>query len=473
LDGILARLLDDGFLEPVVEGMFKSPTDIYHEAEKEALRNDASGSKGAKATAMLKLTVAETLRRRREQRSWNGGTIKRTMNGTYTNGEKRRKLMNGKAATGEKVVFDEDIQLDRNLVVRLNYEKCTVALRTQSLAGLVATDIGDVTSQVYTEALRILEAKTPRCRPDPIIDGQPQDGDEDAGPTITVSTVAGSLSSNVNVSKGIGHVSSEKPDVETLANGNGKRRREEEDDEDDSEDDIVAANGRRSRVSFDSAAKGVSAEGRQARLSHLKDHLLLLSGHSQGLLKKISNDGLGEFVVPYGRVVSYLKEKELDTYIAAAFGKEGLRLSHVLRKFGKLDEKQIQKIALMKQGEVRKVLLRMQMHGFADIQEVPKDASRAPGRTVFLWWFDMDRVIKLMLEILYKTLCRCLEVLEVSRYEARDALALAGRDDVKGNEDEMLPENYLREFRAFQMKEEQLVIQMTRLDELVAIFRDY
>jgi DNA-directed RNA polymerase III subunit RPC3 len=145
----------------------------------------------------------------------------------------------------------------------------------------------------------------------------------------------------------------------------------------------------------------------------------------------------------------------------------------VLRKFGKLDEKQIQKIALMKQGEVRKVLLRMQMHGFADIQEVPKDASRAPGRTVFLWWFDMDRVIKLMLEILYKTLCRCLEVLEVSRYEARDALALAGRDDVKGNEDEMLPENYLREFRAFQMKEEQLIIQMTRLDELVAIFRDY
>ena len=35
LDGILKRLLDDGFVEPLVKSMFKSPSDTYLEAEKE------------------------------------------------------------------------------------------------------------------------------------------------------------------------------------------------------------------------------------------------------------------------------------------------------------------------------------------------------------------------------------------------------------------------------------------------------
>lgn len=345
-----------------------------------------------------------------------------------------------------------------------------MSLRTHALVAVAENDIGEVTSQVYGELLRLLEDKIPRCRPDS--DDNTFDEDDAASPTITTSTLAQALSADINVAKGIGQASANKM-LNAAGNSNGKRKREH-DESDESEDDVVASGSRSTKVKFDVQPSAKSApENRQARLTQLKDHLLLLTGHNHNILKKLSNDGLGEFTVPFKSATEYMREHELDTYIASAFGKEGLRISHVLRKHGKLDEKQIQKIALMKQGEVRKTLVRMQMAGFADVQEVPKDTLRTPSRTIFLWWFDTERITNLMLDIIYKAIARCLEVLETERYKERVVLALANRTDVRGNEHEMLPEEHLIKLNTYIEKEDRLTTQINRLDQLVGIFKEF
>ena len=462
LDGILKRLLDDGFVEPLVKSMFKSPADTYLEAERGITRSagaaaTAGASKAGKTADLLKHDVERTVETARRQRSWKEGNLKRYDKNVIPASEKRRKLANGRAAAAGPGEFENDIVLDRDLVVRVNFERCTVALRTEALAAAAESEFGTIPAQVYGSLLQILEDKIPRCKSA----AEDVHDDDTAGKSVTVSQLSSSLSSEINVSQGIGMVPSEwaklKPGEIPPQASNGKRKRGYESPE-DSDGDVVS----------------MDATGdRQSRMSRVKDHLSLISVDRQDLLKRVSNDGLGEFIVPFKEATAFLREVELDTYIAATFGKVGLRLSHVLRKFGKLDEKQIQKIALMKQGEVRKTLIRMEMAGFADIQEVPKDAMRTPNRTIFLWWFDTERVSVQLLDNICKTICRCLEVLETERYKSRDIIALSRRSDVAENEIEALTSEHLEELTNFRVKEERLTAQINRLDRLVGIFKDF
>ena len=462
LDGILKRLLDDGFAEPLVKSMFKSPADTYLEAERDITRSagaaaTAGASKAGKTADLLKHDVERTVETARRQRSWKEGNLKRYDKNIIPASEKRRKLANGRAAAAGPGEFENDVVLDRDLVVRVNFERCTVALRTEALAAAAESEFGSIPAQVYGSLLQILEDKIPRCKSAE----EDVNDDDTAGKSVTVSQLSSSLSSDINVSQGIGMVPSEwaklRPGEIPPQASNGKRKRGYESPE-DSDGDVV---------SMDATAD------RQSRMSRVKDHLSLISVDRQDLLKRVSNDGLGEFIVPFKEATAFLREVELDTYIAATFGKVGLRLSHVLRKFGKLDEKQIQKIALMKQGEVRKTLIRMEMAGFADIQEVPKDAMRTPNRTIFLWWFDTERVSVQLLDNICKTICRCLEVLETERYKSRDIIALSRRSDVAENEIEALTSEHLEELTNFRVKEERLTAQINRLDQLVGIFKDF
>ena len=56
-----------------------------------------------------------------------------------------------------------------NLVVRINYEKCTVALRNQVLVAFAYDRIGETTSLIYAAGLGLLEDKiclpVVRCLP--------------------------------------------------------------------------------------------------------------------------------------------------------------------------------------------------------------------------------------------------------------------------------------------------------------------
>jgi DNA-directed RNA polymerase III subunit RPC3 len=117
LGSILAQLLDDGILEPVVANMFRSPTDTYNEVEKKIIRESYGGSiKGAKQGIEVKGRVSDTLRAIREERQiWKKGS--KRVNGDYTNGvaDKKRKLANGQYATNGSAAELDDPRLDVRL----------------------------------------------------------------------------------------------------------------------------------------------------------------------------------------------------------------------------------------------------------------------------------------------------------------------------------------------------------------------
>ncbi len=114
LQTVLLRLLEAGFVQPVIPRMFQSPSDTYNEIESEVIRESfVGGTKGTKQKEEFKAKVVEKLRDlRSESQGWQSSKgAKRALNGGHTNGnEKRRKLVNGHSSVnGESHTQDSEI----------------------------------------------------------------------------------------------------------------------------------------------------------------------------------------------------------------------------------------------------------------------------------------------------------------------------------------------------------------------------
>ncbi|KAF4625732.1 hypothetical protein G7Y89_g12428 [Cudoniella acicularis] len=509
LHNVLYRLLEAGVVEPVVENMLRSPSDIYNKLEKEILKESYGGStKGTKQKEEVAGRIRDGLQAlRSEGRDWKSKANKRPLNGEHTNGingsTKRRRLSHGGGVVnGDHVYEDDGTRLDPDLVIRINHEKCTVVLRNLQLVELANTRIGKTTSQIYAQLLRHIEEKIPRCQLDPKVD-DPDDISE--GPSVSTMEIAAALSKSINVGTGIGKTLEKDKDKEKVqvkkgvkrnademeageaahtngeqkdANGNGAENDHdsEEDSDDPFADEPATKAVKRPTVTFqDKLPKSGGAEERENRMTQVKNHLQLLAEDEYKFIRKCGIRGVGEWTVDFARLVGFMREAELDQLLFENFGQSGRRLARMMRKLGKLDEKQLPNLALMKQKDVRTKLAEMQMAGVVDIQEVPKDSSRSNNaRTIFLWYFDPDRVSAILLDKIYKAMSRLLQRLDVERRQAHGILELTERSDVRDQSpEEYLTGAQLNDLHDIERREQTLIGQVARLDELVGIFRDY
>jgi DNA-directed RNA polymerase III subunit RPC3 len=408
--------------------------------------------------------------------------------------------------------------IKRDLVVRVNYDKCTVALRNQKLVSLAANRIGEMTSRVYAALLQLLENRIRRCQLDPNIDDL---GDDDEGPSVSTMELARALSKSIDPSTGIGKVDSKSISTGALEKPQKKRKRkfdefeatvegeassDEDEDEDEQEDsDHIGQNGNIYEVDHDSDSLGEDSfpdpftsapalqpprrptkvtfddefprpenrDVRMNRMTSIKNHLLILADYSPPLVRKCGSGGLGEWTVDFDEIIKSMQENEMDSIIRQRFGVVGSRIVKILKQKGKLEEKQIQKFGLMKMKDIRTKLVALQMSGFAEIQEVPRDTNRAALRMMFFWFYDPDRARMIVLEHLYKTMSRCIQVLKAEKHEERDILAQAERTDIRGQEAEFLPPDRLERLQWIRDKEKKIFTQIGRLDEMVAIFKDF
>ena len=117
LHSALTRLLQSGFVEPVIERMFRSPTDTQNVVEKEELRRNYGGqTKGTRQKEELKIKVRQQLKSWRDEgRGWQLASSKRLgerMNGINGQGKKRRFSRGEAAVNGNHVSQDDGFRLD-------------------------------------------------------------------------------------------------------------------------------------------------------------------------------------------------------------------------------------------------------------------------------------------------------------------------------------------------------------------------
>jgi len=377
-------------------------------------------------------------------------------------------------------------------VIRINYEKCLVDLRNRRLVQFVSETIGETTSYVYGMFLRLLTKQLPRCRLDPTMDIT-EDGNEidPRARPITTDEILDSLKTSVDLSLGFGkpsmkEVSSKaaekimeqppKPKLfiaEAEVDGDASADESEDGsseesgyDSDFKDHSAPAANG--TKVKFED---GVATPWqRMGRPGQLRQHLLLLAESTQCFIRHCGQD---EWTVDFAPLMRNLREAELDAVIERTSGRQGLRLVRILRARGKLDEKALMNTALMRKAEVQQKMVEMQRAGFVQIQEVPRDNKADVKKSFFLWFCDVDKTYIKLTDNTYKSMVRCLQVLEVLRQREKDVLMLTKRTDVKGREKDVMRKEYFDRYSRFQENERKLFAQVMRLDDFVALLRDF
>jgi DNA-directed RNA polymerase III subunit RPC3 len=182
---------------------------------------------------------------------------------------------------------------------------------------------------------------------------------------------------------------------------------------------------------------------------------------------------MSQWKVDFPRLARILIQTEIEDTVTARHERMGTRLIRILHNKGKLDEKQVSNFGMTPPKTIRSTLTGMQEAGFVEIQEVPKDTSRQPSRTMYLWFYDQQRCRQLLLTDTYKAMARILQRIKVERAKVQTVIDKAERTDVVGHEEQYLSKMERQALRDWSQTEEKLLIQLGRQDNLVATLRDF
>ncbi|KKY30811.1 putative rna polymerase iii subunit rpc82 [Diaporthe ampelina] len=491
LDDVLCRLIQAELVGTITEESFRSLEDRYKSLEDEIIKAFfAGGVRGTKGKEDYANRRAKRLREVRDEPLSLKGQLQSKISMS-----KRRKL-SGWSYTNGGSASEGDLIIDGDIALRVNYEKCAVELRNQQLVHVVSEVYGETTAEVYSTLLQQLSKKISRCRSDPDID---IDDDEEYphGRRISTNEVYDDLSPSLDVSAGIGKVGAKAtdrksanqiqehpPDMKKPPVDEAEIEGEASSDEDEMEVEEPQSHAAEDNEGVDmkpftNGANGTketkvkfndNGPAKLSRKEHFRQHLLLLCESQHKFLRHCAME---QWTVDFEPLMRTLQQVELDTVIERSVGQSGLRLVRILRRVGKMDEKTLPSLALMSKGEVQKMMLKMQMFGYVDMQEVPRDNNRTASRTLFLYWTDTGRCLDRLLDNTYKAMLRCLQRLEVQREMEREVLDTVKRDDVRGREKELLEGRFYNRFVRISEIQEKLLAQIARLDSLVGTLRDF
>ncbi|RAH73686.1 putative DNA directed RNA polymerase III subunit Rpc82 [Aspergillus aculeatinus CBS 121060] len=454
----LKTLASHGYLIRVRDAQFQSYADNALDAERAIKsRPDVKQMKGKR----LEETVLEgTLAMLREK--LDGDLTRGLMHNGLPRGAKRRP---GSGSADKSARMDYDMEdeaeeenewsdddmggdatpMESGIVIRVNYEKLDVALRNRRFLDLAEMHASSATAQVYECLLRRIEYQTKQCRDSVEIPREGEEG-EQYSVAIALSAVTEEVDPQLDLAGSIGPM-----EIQHSVSKRGKRPLDED------------------------GVNGTSHQDSDApsRTYEIDQHLSLLSQPPYNLTSKRVVSGLITWTVEFRHLARKLRHLELERVIEARYGDVALRVIRVLHAKGKLDEKRLQEISLLPFKDLRQVLASMQSGGFVDLQEVPRDAQRQPSRTIYLWFYDPDRIRDSILEDTYKAMSRCMQRLRFERSRLKEFLEKTERSDVKGNEERYLSPAELTLLGQWRSKEALLLGEITRLDEMVAVMRDY
>lgn len=307
---------------------------------------------------------------------------------------------------------------------------------------------------MYRAFLRSVEHQIPRCF-DELQDRNDDDSDDEdeflpATTTSNVAKVFAELYPRIVLKDGLAH------DHRTNGHANGTDEHFEDDSEAESEDDAIRPGSR----------------GMSENIGDIREYLWSLADDPRGFIAYSSSPSR-EWEVPLARLNQILIQHELEETVTHTFGSMGTKVLRVLRDKGRLDEKQISTFGLLRPKDIRPVLTAMQERGYLELQEVPKDNSRQTSKSLWFWYADPNRARQNLLQATYKAMSRCLQRTKMQRAEFTLVVDKADRLDIRGKEDAHLTRSERMTLAKWKEIEERLLVQLGRLDDMVAVLRDF
>lgn len=350
-----------------------------------------------------------------------------------------------------------------------------IALRTERLQELADQFFGPTSAAVYGAVVRAAEGKIHSVRsPLRVKAGFSLDDEGEAVDNAEIlvndAEILDLVDKDLDLASAI-KKEFEAPSSEALDEGtnNHKKRRYVPDNDED-----VAATGVKQEVcsddeDHDPIVNGVeSTERRRKRLRLISMHLDILAESPKRFLKRSSNKSASS--VNFGLLSQTLVDAEVDRMVLAQCGQVGLRIVRVLREKGKLLDTQLASICLKRLKDLRVVLTIMQSRGLVDVQEVPRDNTRQPSRTTYLWQYNEHAVRQNFVQQTYQGISRTVLRLDMERERNSDIIDKAESVDWDLKRLNKPERDLLARWQAI---EERLTVTLDHLDDVVMVLRDF
>ncbi|KXT04750.1 hypothetical protein AC578_9700 [Pseudocercospora eumusae] len=466
----LRTLLKAGFLKKITKRSYLPAADLEAEIEELVIQDQFPDRKitGPKKQAEFKLAVNTLKRKWREANDYSdhrdlvsSATIRRPGNQSAKRVKLNGSLSNGVAHHHDSDADESAPKLPNELVLRVNYAQFNLALRSKRLEDLAEPYLGGVTAAVYAALLQALEGKL-KARDDDVKEDCEDEDEDDHQPSASVGEIAELLDPTVDLTLGVVGAA----DEFQLSNGESKKAKKLVPHTD------FGNIGIKMEVDDDDhPISGFSSyHARAQKLALIEEHLKLLHEHPKTFCVPTRGAGGGEWRVHFSALTDNLIQADVDMTVMARFGKVHTRLIRLLRERGRLDEKQVASFSMMRVKDVRAILTELKFAGLVEGQEVPKDSARQPTRSLYLWFHDQDRVAGKILQETYQAMSRTLQRLKVEQHGYKTPIEKAQN---MGMKQEALTQKERAALMQWRETEEKLLTQLERMDDVVALLRDF
>ena len=367
-------------------------------------------------------------------------------------------------------------------------------MRNNHLIELVDRTINTTTASVYAQVLHALLPNLQHCQQElENLDETDAEPDLDSLPQVSTAEVVDAAKGSSELSNQLDNSDSERFNVAPLDHPKKRRRKVDIEDrreidaeavtdeagasDTDGEDGILELSSDPEEINsgVDCEPKAIYDHSHDPHWSAIRNLLLVLAMHPFRFVHHIPQTTIlpERWTINFTKLMKNVTHHTLLETITSRHGLPAARLTRILFDRGKTDEKVLCSISLLAQKTMRSYLLPLHKSGMIGLQEVPRDNSRNPQRTNFLWSFDTMRCKSKILEETYKTMARHLKRIKAEGKKLQGTLEKASRSDVIGREQDFLGEQELEALNVWKKLDERIWGELSRLDDLVACLGDY
>lgn len=356
------------------------------------------------------------------------------------------------------------------MIIRVNFAKCTMLLRNHRLEQMVHRFLGSATATVFRALLRALESRSKFIRKSTKNDETDDDHDDDQAESATDTEILEHLDATVDLDS---RYETDRKRKSSFGAHNHRKRRLAAPDEGDDPAQLDIKIETHSDSEHEQAINVTTPlEEHNKRLNSIARHLSILAEHPKRFCIRLP--GSTRTSVDFDNLAQLLVRNELETMINARFGKIPTRFIRILQQVGKIDVQQLADMTMTRHNDACTWLTSLQFAGLAHSQEIARNNTHDTARAIYLWWFDEKNVVSQYLDRTYQAMARTLQRLRFERETTfKAAIEKAERVDARGREQELLNAQDREELRKWHEVEEQLLVQVDRLDDLVAVLRDF
>lgn len=366
-------------------------------------------------------------------------------------------------------------------------------MRNEHLVDLACRTISKSTAEVYAQVLSALQPKVQDCREEPENSNEPDtEPDLKSLPQVSTNELVDAIKDSPELATLL-DISDDGRLNRAQCDHPKKRPKKEADSEAVIDGEAILDEAGTSDSSKEDTVSDIPSEldyvtggadlPRNALRSHsgdphgdtIRNHLFILAIHPFSFLHHLPKTSIlpERWTIDYPTLMKNVVRHTLLETITSRHGLPAARLTRILSDRGKTDEKVLCSISLLAQKTMRSYLLPLHKDGMIGLQEVPRDNSRNPQRTNFLWFFDPERCKAKIVEEIYKTMARCLMRVRVEGEKVKGTIEKASRTDVIGREEEFLGVQELEALNVWKEIDEKIWGEIFRLDDMAACLKEF